>query len=377
MIRRKLVVVIAMSCAIAACQPSSAPPRVDAVPAETVATRPAARGENASASPVLSPVIEAARNRAHRDDMLALADDVALLGDARALALAAKLRSIGLWPEPAQQDAGRNVANDVANDATIRRWLGDAERMAPDDLQVLLLSMDMLARDKDPQAALIARWRRLEPDNLVPILHAELPEDALFEAAAKATSFDDHYRDLILAGVDTLSRVSSPVLARMRARSPEHGPEGHDAVMVIAFWAASVAPGYQKLSTPCRAEGLSDPRLRQCEHIARVMVASKGSLLTEMIGTAVMRRLPTTTAEDLAAFDAMEREKDWLLHRTSELEQRDSRAYMMHFIAALRASAQYDERALMRDVLHAYGVPTSPPAGWRKDQNAAFPVTTR
>lgn len=322
------------------------------------------------------PAIDEVRSRAHRDDMLALADDVAASGDARALALAAKLRSIGLWREPAQNGASRDVADGVANDATIRRWLDEAGRMAPDDVTTLVLSMDMLARDKARRSALIDRWRRLEPDNLVPILHAELTEDALFEAAATATVFDDHYRDAILAGVETLSRVSSPVLNRMRERSPQ-GPEGHDVVMVIAFWAASVVPGFQKVSTPCRAEDLSNVRLRQCDHIARVMVASKGGLLTEMIGIAMVRRLPTATAADRAAADAMERERDWLTYRTFELTKRDEQAYMVHFLAALRASEQFDERELMREVLHASGVPTTPPAGWRKDQDPVFQAMAR
>lgn len=372
MIRHTLVVVLASLCGLAACQPSSSSPQADVVPvAATANPRSPVKDDATPADPVLSPVIEAVRSRAYRDDMLALADTVAALGDARALALAAKLRSIGLWREPAQQNAGR----DVANDATIRRWLQDAERLAPDDVTALVLSMDMLALDKARRSALIARWRRLEPGNLVPILHAELPEDALFEAAATATVFDDHYRDAILAGVDTLSRVSSPVLTRMRERSPQ-GPEAHDAVMVIAFWAASVMPGFQKISTPCRAEGLSDVRLRQCDHIARVMIASKGGLLTEMIGTAMLRRLPTATAADRAAADARERERDWLTYRTSELTKRDEHAYMVHFLTALRASAQFDERALMREVLRVSGVPTAPPAGWRKDQDPAFPATT-
>lgn len=373
MIRRNLVAVFALSCAIAACQPSSAPPPAG-MSAETVADAPpVASGGTAPTSPVLSPVIEEARSRAHRDDMLALADDVAALGDARALALAAKLRSIGLWREPAQQNADR----DVANDATIRRWLEDAERMAPDDVTALVLSMDMLARDKGRRSALIARWRRLEPGNLVPILHAELPEDALFEAAATATAFDSHYDDALRTGIDLFSRVSSPTLARMRERSPEVGPEGHDAAMIIAFWAASVMPGYQSVSTPCRAEDLSDVRLRQCDRIARALMHRSEDLIAEMIGVAMARRLPTFSPEERAAAEAMDREKDWLLYRTGELSQRDLHAYMTHFVAALRASSQTSERELMREVLRASGMPIAPPAGWRKDQDAAFPVTAR
>lgn len=373
MIRRKLVV-LASLCGLAACQPSAAPPQVDAAPVETTAdARPVARGETAPTSPVLSPVIEDVRSRAYRDDMLALADDVALLGDARALALAAKLRSIGLWREPAQQNADR----DVANDATIRRWLEDAERLAPDDVTALVLSMDMLARDKARRSALIARWRRLEPDNLVPIMHAELTEDALFEAATTATVFDSHYDDALRTGIDLLSRVSSPTLARMRERSPEVGPEGHDAAMIIAFWAASVMPGYQRVSTPCRAEDLSDVRLRQCDRIARALMHRSEDLIAEMIGVAMVRRLPTFSPEERAAAEAMDREKDWLLYRTGELSQRDLHAYMTHFVAALRASPQTNERELMREVLRASGIPIAPPAGWRKDQDPAFPVTAR
>lgn len=378
MIRHTLVVVLASLCGLAACQPSADPPQADVAPVAAAANpQPSAKGDTTPADPVLSPIIEAVRKRAYRDDMLALADDVAALGDARALALAAKLRSIGLWREPAQQDAVRDVANDVANDATIRRWLDEAERMAPDDVTALVLSMDMLAGDKARRSALIARWRRLEPGNLVPIMHAELTEDALFEAAATATVFDSHYDDALRTGIDLFSRVSSPTLARMRERSPEVGPEGHDATMIIAFWAASVMPGYQRVSTPCRAEGLSDARLRQCDRIARALMHRSEDLIAEMIGVAMVRRLPTFSPEERAAAEAMDREKDWLLYRTGELSQRDLHAYMTHFVAALRASPQTNERELMREVLRASGIPTAPPAGWRKEQDAAFPVTAR
>jgi hypothetical protein len=374
MIRHTLVVVLASLCGIAACQRSTAPPQVDVASVAAVADpQPPAKGDATPADPVLSPVIEEVRSRAHRDDMLALADDVAALGDARALALAAKLRSIGLWRDPSQEGAGPALEND----ATIRRWLDEAERMAPDDVTALVLSMDMLARDKARRSALIARWRRLEPGNLVPIFHAELPEDALFEAAATATVFDSHYDDALRTSIDLFSRVSSPALSRMRQRSPELGAEGHDATMIIAFWSASVMPGFQKISTPCRAEGLSDMRLRQCDRIARAMMVGNDVLLAEMIGTAMMRRLPTFSPEERAAAEAMDREKDWLLYRASELEQRDLRAYMTHFAAVLRAAPQTGERALMREVLRASGVPTAPPAGWRKEQDPAFPVTTR
>lgn len=313
------------------------------------------------------PAVEEARTRAHRNDMLALADDVAALGDARALAFAGTLRAAGLWRDPSREGAGPAVEND----ATIRRWRDEVERMAPDDVTALVLSMNMFDRDKVRRAAIIARWRRLEPDNLVPILHAELPEDALFDAAAMATIFDNHYDDALRAGIDILARTSSPALARLRGTSKDMGSEGHDATMVIAFWAASVMPAFHKVATPCRAEGLSDVRLRQCHRIGEVLMRRSDHLIAEMIGTAIIRRLPAATADERLTAEAMDREKDWLMHRTSELERRDSRAYTAHVVAALRALPQTSERALMREVLRMSGVPTAPPAGWRKAQEAA------
>ncbi|MFD0724480.1 hypothetical protein [Lysobacter brunescens] len=374
MIRRAIVPVLATVCGIAACQSPTAPPLVDAAPVETASdARAVASDEAASLAPMLSPLIEEARNRAHRDDMLALADDVAAQGDARALALAATLRGIGLWRETPQ--SGPDQAGEA--DAKIRQWLDEAERMAPEDVTALVLSMGMIERDQARRAALIARWRRLEPDNLAPILHADQPESALFEAAAAADVFDDHYDDAMRAGIDILSRTSSPALSRLRSAAKDIGPEGHDAVMVIGFHAASVMPAFQRVSTPCRAEGIDEVRLRQCDRIARTLMQHGGSMIAERIGTAMLRRLPTSSASDRAAADAMDRESDWLVYRSGELSQRDLRAYMARFVDELRAFPQIGERELMRKLLQASGVPTAPPPGWRKAQDPAFPVATR
>lgn len=381
MIHRTMLPLLVASCVAAACQSSTTAPQADAASEGASRAVSAAMHANArphvpesavAGSPILMPAIDEVRTRAHRDDMLALADDVAALGGARALALAANLRAAGLLRDPAQEDAGPAVEADE----TIRRWLDEAERMAPGDVTALVLSMDMLARDKARRSALIARWRRLEPDNLVPILHAELTEDVLFEAAATATTFDNHYDDALRTALDLLSRTSSPALVRLRATSKMQ-PEEHDATMAIAFWAASAMPAFHKVAAPCRAEGLSDVRLWQCHRIGETLMRHSDHLIAEMIGTAIIRRLSTATAAERMAAEAMDHEKDWLLYRTQELSQRDLRTYMMHFVAALRASPQTSERALMREVLRASGVPTTPPAGWRKDQDPVFQAMAR
>lgn len=362
MMRRTMVSLLAAACGIVACGSPSMPQQAQAMPAvATEDARPVAKAAATRTPPVLSPAIEQARDRAYRDDLLALADDVAVLGDARALAIAATLRGIGLWREAPGKDAGTVKAPD----ARIRHWLDESERLAPNDVTALVLSLDMLKTDAARQSALHARWRRLEPDNLVPILHAALPEDALFQAAATATVFDSHYDDAIRAGIDTLSRVSSPALTRLRERSPELGPDGHDVTVVIGFVVASALPAFQNVSAPCRAQSLSDLRLQQCDRIARTLAQHSDIMIAEMIGIAMIGRLSTADAEDRSTAEAMDREKDWLIHHSGALSQRELRAYMTRFAVALRETPQIGERELMRKVLQASGVPTVPPADWR------------
>ena len=366
MFRRKPVVVLALLCGIAACQPAAVPTQVDTATDDAIAgPRPAAGGDAIPDAPVLSPAIEAARNRAHREDTLALADDVARLGDARALALAATLRNVGLWQ--ADQAGGGRMAHE---DPTVRRWLDESERQAPDDVTALVLSLGPVEHDRDRRSRLVARWRRLEPDNLVPIMHAALTEDALLEAAAGAKVFDNHHDDTIRAGIGILSRTSSPALARMRVSVDGMRPEAHDATLAVALWAATSLPALQKVSLPCRAADMDETRIRQCDHVARTLMRRSDLLIGEMLGASMIRRLPGATPEDLAEADAIDRERDWLTMRLGDLERGGSWNDMDHFVAVLRETQQLDERELYRRVLARAGVSPTPPAGWRKERDA-------
>lgn len=325
-------------------------PAGDAVAAASPAAKP---GANA-APPVATP----------HPDMLALADEVARLGDAQALALAALLRDgtlLGAGP----RGTGAPAAQPKRMDPKVREWIDEAQRRAPDEVTVLVLALHLERHDEARRQALVGRWRRLEPRNLVPLLHSTLPEPALFEAAAATSVYDSHYDDGLRLFIDTLSRASSPGLARMGAAMPGMTKEEQAAAMAMVFWASSGIPPFQRISTPCRAEDLSAARHQACRHVAEVLLRRSDVLMAEAIGGGMFLRGPGTDAEKAEA-EASRREGDWLMGCMQQAYARDPRTFTRRFAQLIRGGMHTTERMVMRQLVVEAGFPPAPPAGWRR-----------
>lgn len=362
---RSLLLSMTACVLLAACGPETASPaQADAADAQSLArSRPEAapRAVPAAATPrANAPELVKGPHPA----MLTLADDVAALGDGQALALAAMLRDGALLGAGPQGTVGPD-APPKRMDETVREWIDEAQRRAPDEVTVLVLAVYLERYDEARRQTLVARWRALEPQNLAPLFHTALSETALFEAAAATSGYDSHYDDVLRLFIDTLLRASPSALARMSGAQPGWAREEQAAALALVFWASSGTPPFQRLSTPCRGEDLPATRQQECRRIAEVLLRRSDVLIAEGIGAGIYLRGPGTATEKAEA-NVYKREGDWLGACMSLAYQRDPRGMVRRYAQLIRGGQHVTERAVMRQLAIESGFPPTPPAGWRR-----------
>lgn len=351
--------------ALGACADTASPPASHAREAAAASVSVDSEDELADATPSTMPApaardleVDPAQTEADRRDMLTLAADIATQGDARALALAAALRNGALG------NATENGGDASAGiDATVESWLDDAMARGPDDVTAIVLALYLDFRDTSRRRALIARWRTLEPGNMVPMMLASLPEGALFDAAASADRYDSHYDDALRATLEILARSRSPALARLRAGQWEQGLLAYEMTMAMAYHAASVTPGFSGIVSPCKSDAMDPGRKQQCRRIAGTLLDNADALIAEMIGAAMAKRLAASPAEH-AGIEARQRELAWLSACLGAMTQIGQKAVMSRYAEILLGSTQITERRLMRRLVIEGGLPPTPPADW-------------
>jgi len=295
-----------------------------------------------------------------------MADTVAAQGDAHALALAALLRSGALsGAEPRGADG--SPARPRKMDDTVRDWLDRAQRQAPDDVVALVVAINLERFDEGRRQTLIARWRALEPDNLVPILLAPPPEADMFDAAARAKVFDSHYDDFLRAMVQTLSRAIPVAQLRAWARQAGAEPREFLAGVVIGYWAAIVMPQFQQVVGSCRPEGLAEPRRQQCRAVAGVLLRRSDMLIAQMIGAPVAARLAVDAGERRDA-ETCGRDARWLSERSMLVSMQDEHGFMQRYAQLIEDDQPLTEQSVMRQLIVEAGYPPVPPPGWQPGQ---------
>jgi hypothetical protein len=356
--------IIALVILLGACRQDAAP--LDEASRAVPATPPA-RSAPAQAAQTRAaetrPHVATAAQQGH-PDMLTLADEVAALGDAQALALAAMLRDGAMMGAGPESTVGPKTPP-TRMDGKVREWIDEAQRRAPDEVTVLVLAVYLERYDDVRRQALVARWRALEPQNLVPLFHATLPETALFEAAAATTVYDSHYDDVLRLFIDTLLRASPSTLARVGASQQGLTREEQAGALALVFWLSSSSPAFQRIAAPCRADGQTAVRQQQCRRIAEVLLRRSDVLIAEMLGGNMISRLSGIAAEK-AEVEAYEREGQWLMSCIGQLEQRNPRMLMRRYTQLIRGGQHVTERAVMRQLGIESGFPPSPPAGWQR-----------
>lgn len=306
------------------------------------------------------------RDAVDRRDMLELANAVAGHRDAQALTLAALMRTSALPQRRAEAEDSPDHLPKM--DRTVREWLDAAERQAPDDVVALILAIDLEHFDEARRQALIARWRALEPRNLVPILLAQRPGAEMFEAAYGATVYDTHYDDVLRTIFRTVSRTMSPTVLRAQARRAGMSPEAFPASVAMGYRAAESMPWFPQLTNLCLPERLPDPLRAQCVGVARVMLDHGDDLMSEVLGAQIVARHAATAA---ARRDAGERVRAgrWLSLQSGNAEMSDPQRSLERLADALGGDGAFTEQAWMRQLVVEAGYSPTPPPGWQPGQS--------
>lgn len=374
MTRLRVVFPWCLLVALSACRPDATPMG----PVEPTAETPAAGAsaatprtddgmlrQTASGSPDTPSPMPDPREAAERRDMLAMADTVARHGDAQALVLAALIRTSAL-PSSETEDADTPSAP-TPMDGTVRDWLDGARRQAPDDVVALIVAINLERFDQTRRQSLIARWRVLEPDNLVPILLAGLPETEMFDAAAAAQAYDGHYDDFLRTMYDTLSRTVPAALLRTQARQAGMTLPEFLASSAIAYRTAAVSPDYPQVITPCERTPLAGPRLAQCRSVAGVLLDHGDDQIAEMVGARLLAHVAPAEAGRRQAAERL-RVARWLSQQHMNVYLRDPSGSGERIARIFDGHQAFSEQSLMRQLVVESGLSPVPPTGWQPDQ---------
>ena len=317
-----------------------------------------------------SPAEDTALRRDANFLLLSMAEDLAVENGARSLALAARLRTMALEAEAYAM--GREPPFEIV-DPKAARWLEQSERLSKDDAVAIALILPLL-RDTDPQchADAVRRWRDAEPDNLVPLLMADLTEDALLAAARGTFRADGHFSEILRLVVQTVQRPrNGPVSDILERVVVSAGPGNRDtyAASLGSAVAGRSQPSFTALVRYCRDS--DDASRLQCRHAAEVLQGRGDTLLARMVGIGLLR---DTAADDAqrAQAEAARRRQDWLSARNAELAARDLGDHSARFVRNLGASPVPNEIEILESVLLDSGIPLDPPAGWNRETDPAL-----
>lgn len=253
------------------------------------------------------------------------------------------------------------------------RLLAELVEEAPKNIDVLAAatfhcsSSDEACRELDPGS----RLAQLQPDNAANWAYS-LREDhsaekaaAILRKAATAPNFDDHFTrvfGLAPEAIKTSGLAIPPVLDAAISRMNQTV-----SVRETLGWYQSFSlplPSWYRLTQTCRPDGAaaSDAQLRaDCLQIADRAAASTLSLLTQMVGAAIIRHLLPGTEAARRARD-LRRDYvytfDMLAERTPE-QLRTSRDELM-----ARDTIELGELEAAKRTLDRAGIPRDPPADW-------------
>lgn len=151
--------------------------------------------------------MEGARTAA-RSYKLRLSEQLTRSDDARELALAAMLRLVAMWSPSDPDKIGYEPSQAIVHDAQISKWQRAAVASAGSDViaHVLLMAAVSALEDADIKALATEQWRRLEPGNIAPLLHMDLPAASLLSQVGDVERFDTHHYDTMRWMVQVFER---------------------------------------------------------------------------------------------------------------------------------------------------------------------------
>jgi len=296
-----------------------------------------------------------------------VADALAASGKPRDLAFAATLLQLAGQAGVAGAAPGGDAPSQaVQRDPRVGQWRQLASARAGSDVvaNALLVQGDGAA-DAAVRAQALARWRKLEPDNLAPQLHAGGVADWLPQAG-RYTRLDQHYYEQLRWMQAALA--AHPQTAAQRAVLGDDPLPADDAAAVAAagILGAVAAPGLLALIEACRGDALdaAPTRRADCRQAARVAADTADTSLGTSIGVALLQATAATPGEQA---DARERRRrlDWRMLEWGRIAGSQPDGGAAQFARLLRDPAVRGERDLVERLLAEAGIPAEPPAGWQ------------
>lgn len=297
-----------------------------------------------------------------------VASQLAASGQPRALALASTLQRIAALIR-ANPTATGQVPPPSAQAA---QWWRQAAANAGDDVLAWTL---LLQNDNDTdtrsQAEAARHWQALEPDNLAAWLAADLPTEALFEAARTTTHYNQHLYPRV-RWITAALRAHPPTAAETRllmaGDAPDPAPfnvEEFAAMAAFGIGMAVVVPGWAPLMDGCREPALQalPARREACRHVASVLLDEPRNLETELMGIGLLRQLARTPAEQATATERR-RQLDWRVRQQMQLNMASVKSGNDVFLRLFDNPAIDNEQELVEQQLRQAGIPLQPPADW-------------
>ncbi|WP_024892033.1 hypothetical protein [Luteimonas huabeiensis] len=308
-----------------------------------------------------APAADAAELAAHRAYTARLAERLTAEGEPRGLALAALLREASAAPAAAADPAVPRA------DPTSRQWRALALQRAGTD--VVALSLLALAPEGDAgtRDAALARWRQLEPANLVPWLHGDVDAPARFEAARRARSADSHLYAQVRVLVEAQRRHPPTEAERAALIGGDGQPGGLDGYAVLhgtGLLGPLAVPALAPFAEACAAAARQAPgsvQAEDCRHAAQALQRADTRAL-ESVGLALAADLARDAEARRAALAALRR-FDWQMVALGRLSAGRPAGGVDAFAALLMAEpAGTREAALDERQLREAGIPLDPPA---------------
>lgn len=337
-----------------------------------------AAGAHAQMPPPEAPAMsaeEAARLQAAQQAARAwharMAVELAASGKARELALAATLLQLAARnPAPDAGIEGDAPSQPTPRDPRVDQWRRLASARAGSDViaNALLTGADSGAPgDAAIRGEAIERWRRLEPDNLQPLLYGDANIGPRLAQARTTKRFDGHLYDQV-RWIQSALLAHPPTEAERSAMTfdGDFSPDESAAMRAMGIVLAVAAPPLQPLMEACRGEALSSTPTRadDCRHVARVMADASDAGLGTSVGIRLLEQLATNDAER-AQTQARRRRMDWQMLEWGRLSAAQPRDGAAQFVRLLHDPAVHSEQDLLERVLEEGGVALDPPAGWQ------------
>jgi hypothetical protein len=216
---------------------------------------------------------------------------------------------------------------------------------------------------------------RLEPENGLAWLPGFAGMDAeasdaevesLLEKVASAERIDDHFIDGIRAWTEILASRPLPREVGFEEYGKPAVWVGHprEAEMAMAFsYAVTAFPNWLPIVKTCRRSEhahASARRFELCAEIGRKFMQRGATLLTELIGFALVRAAGLVTPTDEATI----RKVHWRQHAHSELSDTSESPEEFHrYFGDLLATG--NESRAIELMMQRHGVALEPPSGWQ------------